>query len=70
MKLVGKLVKVDLGGGGWALETSDGRRFELAGKVPADLEGEEVRVEGRTVEAAGFLMTGDPTLDVKRVEKA
>ncbi len=63
----GKLVRVDLGGGGWVLEADDGKRYQLAGNVPKELDGRRVEVRGKSVESFGFLMTGDPTLEVERI---
>jgi hypothetical protein len=63
----GKLVKADLGGGGWVLEADDGKRYQLAGDVPKELAGRRVEVRGKAAESFGFLMTGDPTLEVERI---
>ena len=63
----GKLVKADLGGGGWVLEADDGKRYQLAGDVPKELAGRRVEVRGKQTESFGFLMTGDPTLEVERI---
>ena len=63
----GKLVRSDLGGGGWVLEADDGKRYQLAGDVPKELAGRRVEVRGKSVESFGFLMTGDPTLEVERI---
>lgn len=69
-RFTGVVEKVDLGGGGYALVTDGGERFVLDGDVPADLVGRKVVVRGRKAAAMGFLMTGDPTLTVKRIEPA
>ncbi|MCA8921443.1 MAG: hypothetical protein KDD82_06510 [Planctomycetes bacterium] len=65
MKLKGTIERVDLGMGGWALVTDDGRRFALMGKGlspgPAEVEGEVV------TDAAGFGMTGAPAFKVSQV---
>ena len=63
----GKLVRADLGGGGWILEADDGKRYQLAGDVPKGLDGRRVEVRGKAVESHGFLMTGDPTLEVEKI---
>jgi hypothetical protein len=63
----GKLVRADLGGGGWVLEADDGKRYQLAGDVPKELAGRRVEVRGKPVESFGFLMTGDATLEVERI---
>lgn len=66
----GKLVRVDLGAGAWALE-ADGRRIMLFGDVPAHLAGEVVDVHGRELEdGASFSMTGDTMVEVQRIDKA
>ncbi len=65
----GTLERVDLGAGGWALVTDDGR-YTLAGDVPDGLEGRRVQVRGRRSGAQGFLMTGDPVLQVQAIEAA
>jgi hypothetical protein len=67
MTLKGTLRKVDLGAGGWVLEAG-GKRVQLVGDVPAGLDGKRVEVEGRKVEALGFLMTGDGTFEVSAVK--
>jgi hypothetical protein len=63
----GTLVKADLGAGAWILEADDGKRYQLAGNVPKDLAGRRVDVRGKEVEAFGFAMTGDPTLEVEKI---
>lgn len=69
MTLTGKLERIDLGAGGWALMTDDGQRFVLEGDVPAGLDGASVEVEGAVGETLGFLMTGDPTIRVTKVRR-
>ena len=63
----GKLVRADLGGGAWVLEADDGKRYQLAGDVPKELAGRRVEVKGKPTESFGFVMTGDPTLEVERI---
>lgn len=63
----GKLVRADLGAGGWILEADDGKRYQLAGDVPNELAGRRVEVRGKPAESFGFVMTGDPTLDVEKI---
>ncbi len=63
----GKLVKAGLGGGGWILEADDGKRYQLAGDVPKELAGQRVEVRGNEIESYGFVMTGDPTLEVEKI---
>lgn len=69
MSWKGRLVRVDLGAGAWALETAAGRVM-LFGAVPAHLAGEQVVVHGAELEdGASFSMTGDTMVQVDRVEK-
>jgi hypothetical protein len=63
----GKLVRADLGGGAWVLEADDGKRYQLAGNVPKELAGRRVDVRGKAVESFGFLISGDPTLEVEKI---
>ena len=67
-RFTGVVERVDLGAGGYALVTEGGERYLLDGDVPDDLVGRKVVVEGRKAAAMGFLMTGDPTLAVQRIE--
>lgn len=69
-ELVGRLERVELGSGGYALVQADGARHTLYGDIPANLVGRRVRVEGRSVQATGFLMTGDPAFEVVRIDEA
>jgi len=55
----GRLVRHDLGAGGWMLEGDDGRRYQLVGEVPEKMAGRRVRVEGRQTGVFGFAMAGD-----------
>lgn len=68
--IVGRLERVDLGAGGFALSTRDDGRFLLVGAVPSEWVGRLVRVRGRASQAAGFLMTGDPSIEVASIELA
>jgi hypothetical protein len=63
----GRLVKAELGAGAWILEADDGKRYQLSGDVPKNLAGRRVDVRGKEVEAFGFAMTGDPTLEVETI---
>ncbi len=65
----GTLRHVDIGAGGWALETDDGARYTLTGTVPSKLKDQKVTVEGKPTSAMGFMMSGDPVLQVTRVER-
>ena len=69
-RFTGVVEKVDLGAGGYALVTESGDRYLLDGDVPDDLVGRKVVVRGSKGAAMGFLMTGDPTLTVKRIQPA
>jgi hypothetical protein len=64
IEVEGVLERVDLGAGGFAVRRGDGGRVVLVGEVPAGLVGRAVRVRGREAEGFGFLMTGDPTVEV------
>ena len=66
----GTLVRVDLGAGGYALQADDGSTYTLAGDVDAKLVDSRVTVKGRKVAAMGFLMTGDDTIEVRKVRAA
>ena len=70
MSWTGKLVKVDLGTGGWVLETRDGRKIALFGTVDGALAGTTVEVQGTEMEGASFMMTGDAMVQVDRIRKA
>jgi hypothetical protein len=69
-RFTGVVEKVDLGAGGYALVTDGGERLLLNGDVPDELVGRKVVVRGSKAAAMGFLMTGDATLTVKRIEAA
>lgn len=69
-RYTGVLRRVDLGSGGWALDTGSGSRVLLTGDVPAALAGRSVVVEGAPAGAFGFLMTGDPTVEVRSIRAA
>jgi hypothetical protein len=67
MILQGTVRRVDLGTGGWVLETG-GRRLLLVGDVPAGLDGKKVEVQGREVrDAMSLHMTGDGMLEVAKI---
>lgn len=58
MTVTGTLKRLDLGTGGWALETGK-EKLVLMGDVPADLAGKKVEVTGRELtDGASFLMAG------------
>lgn len=69
MTYTGKLVRVDLGTGGWMLETKEGK-IALFGEVPPKLAGTQVVVQGRSIEGSSFLMAGDKMLEVSSVKEA
>lgn len=66
----GTLKHEDLGTGVWVLETAEGERLTLMGDVPAKLEGQQVSVQGKEVEAMGFGMVGGRTIEVQTVAAA
>lgn len=70
MTFTGKLVRVDLGAGGWVLETKEGKKIALFGDVPDSLAGSEVVVQGKVVDGASFLMTGDEMVEVSTIREA
>ena len=63
----GTLKREDLGAGVWVLELSGGERLMLVGDIPTKLEGHQVSVQGREVEAMGFAMVGSRTIEVSQV---
>ena len=65
----GTLTFRDLGAGAWILETPEGESLQLQGEIPADLDGEEVVVEGRKVGVLGFAMVGPSGIEVAKVER-
>ncbi|MEQ1503087.1 MAG: hypothetical protein ABMB14_12695 [Myxococcota bacterium] len=66
----GKLVRVDLGTGGWVLETKSGEKIALYGDVPSALAGRQVHVDGDELDGAGFMMVGDKMVQVSEVREA
>jgi hypothetical protein len=67
-KLVGTVRRSDLEGGHWTLETEDGDRYQLHGKLGALKDGAKVRVEGKVErDTMGIGMTG-PSLSVSKIE--
>jgi hypothetical protein len=64
----GRLEHRDLEGGVWMLHAR-GETFTLRGKVPADLDGKQVEVEGEADDGFGFDMAG-PAIAVRTVRKA
>ena len=65
----GTLEKVDVGAGGWKLKTSEGKSFDLHGPVPDHLVGKEVVVKGEKAGSFGFIMSGDPAIEVHSIRK-
>ena len=70
MKRKGRLTWVDLGSGAWMLETSDGKKVQLAGAIPAELVGQEVEVTGKRVGGFGFAMAGPEVIEVASVTRS
>lgn len=69
-KLVGTVRRSDLEGGHWTLETEDGDRYQLSGKLGDLKDGAKVRVEGKVErDMMGIGMTG-PSLAVSKIEAA
>jgi hypothetical protein len=69
VKLIGRVERLDLGAGGWALVGDDGSRHALIGDVPPQYAGQKVEVEGDEAEGGGYLMTGDPAVIVSKIKK-
>ena len=69
MKFTGKIERIDLGSGGWALVGDDGSRHALIGEVSPQFDGQKVEVEGDEAEGGGFMMTGDPAVIVSKIRK-
>ena len=69
-ELTGRVVREEFGPGHYLLETSEGRRFALAGGDPALYEeGLRVRVRGRLRDdLLGVGMTAERVLAVERFE--
>ena len=66
-KWTGTLRYLDIGPGTWVLDTDEGETLQLSGSVPRHLAGRTVEVEGRPVNAFGFGMTSDRSIEVRRV---
>lgn len=62
----GKLVRVDLGTGGWVLETKSGK-IALFGDVPSALAGRTVEVKGTELDGASAMMVGDKMVEVEQI---
>ena len=69
MSWEGKLVRVDLGTGGWVLETRDGK-IALFGDVDSSLAGRRVVVEGTEMDGASAMMVGDTIVQVDEIRAA
>ena len=67
MTWTGTLTRVDVGTGAWRLVTSDGRTLGLYGKVPPELDGQQVVVRGDVLDGAGIGMVGDLLVQVRSV---
>ena len=66
----GVLKRVDLGAGGWQLVCSDGAIYDLYGDIPSELQNQTVKVQASTTAGAGFLMGGNVSLMVSKIEKS
>lgn len=67
-RYVGTLRFVDVGPGTWVLDTEEGT-VQLSGSVPAAYDGQEVEVDGRPINALGFGMVSDRSVEVRRIAK-
>jgi hypothetical protein len=65
----GKLVRTDIGTGGWVLETK-GEKIALYGDVPSRLAGCTVEVHGKELDGAGFMMVGSKMVEVEQIREA
>ena len=66
-KLEGTVRRSELEGGHWTLETADGDRYQLHGKLGALKDGARARVEGKVErDVMGIGMTG-PTFAVENL---
>ena len=66
VELLGTLKWVDLGMGSWQLITAQGT-VDLYGDIPSSYDGKQVKVYGERA-AAGFMMSSDQAVSVKRIE--
>lgn len=64
----GTLRYVDVGPGTWVLDTEEGT-LQLSGAVPSNLNGSQVDVEGRPINALGFGMVSDRSIEVRRIAR-
>ena len=67
MEYTGILRKVDLGSGGWRLECSDGKSYDLTGEVSSEYENKNVTVKAKPIEGMGFMM-GEQILEVESIK--
>ena len=71
MVVKGTLIREDIGAGAWVLEGGDGKRYTLAGEIPAHLAGKSVEVKGKKSGGGfGFSMLGNPTITVRSISAA
>ncbi len=56
-----------MGMGTWKLEADDGRKYQLAGKIPKSLEGQRVQVRGSSDGLMGIAML-DGVIRVEEVK--
>ena len=68
MKISGKLIKDDMGSGGWVLKTPDGKKVSLYGDINEAWANKAVTVEGE--EGSGFGMAGTTSLRINSIKKA
>ena len=68
--MIGIIVKVEFGSGGWKLVCADGKEYELVGTVPSHFVGKKVKVIGTLEESFGFVMSGLPQLNIKQIVHA
>ena len=63
----GILRYVDIGTGGWRLETSSGKTYSLFGKIPSSLTDKKVQIQAKPIQGMGFMMSGE-SLQVESIK--
>jgi len=54
----GILRYVDIGAGGWTLESSNGETYTLFGNIPSSLTDKKVQIQAKPIQGMGFMMNG------------
>lgn len=66
-KYQGKLIRTDIGAGGWQLRTKAGKVYDLEGDIPSNLVNRQVVIVGEQLESFGFMM-GGPVIAVESIQ--